>query len=121
MIAVWVVLAGSLGSVARFVLDGIVRSLRASVFPWGTLLINVSGSLLLGFLTGATLAGLIPSSALTVFGVGFCGGYTTFSTASLETIRLVQNGRYWLGLANAIGTMSATTGAAALGFAAAGL
>ena len=121
MTVLWVALAGSAGALARFVLDGAIRALRPSAFPWATVLINVTGSFAIGFLAGSVLAGSAPASAQTLLGTGFCGGYTTFSTASLETVRLAQNGRPWLSLANAGGTMVFTVGAAAVGLLAARL
>jgi CrcB protein len=121
MMALWVALAGSAGALARFILDSVIRSLRPTTFPWATMLINVTGSLLLGFLAGSALAGTVPPAVHTVLGTGFCGGYTTFSTASFETVQLARSGRAWLSLANAAGTMAMTAGAAAVGFFAAGL
>ncbi|ADG97327.1 Camphor resistance CrcB protein [Segniliparus rotundus DSM 44985] len=121
MTALWVALAGSAGALARFALDGAIRSLRPSPLPWATMLINVTGSLLLGFLAGSVIAGTAPLAVYTVVGVGFCGGYTTFSTASFETVQLARGGRAWLGLANTAGTMAMTAGAAAIGLSAGGL
>jgi CrcB protein len=88
----WVGLAGSAGALARFVLDGAIRSRVASRVPVGTVTINLTGSLLLGFLTGLVMFHGAPSAVTLVAGTGFCGGYTTFSTASFETVRLVQQG-----------------------------
>ncbi|QNG20137.1 fluoride efflux transporter CrcB [Rhodococcus triatomae] len=117
MIALWVALAGSLGAVARFVVDGVVRSRWAGAFPWGTVVVNVSGSLLLGIATGLVLFHGAPSEVTLVVGVGFCGGYTTFSTASLESVRLIANRQFTVALAATLGTMLVTTAAAALGLA----
>jgi CrcB protein len=108
-------LAGGVGAGVRFVVDGLVRSRLKTALPWGTIIINISGSLLLGFLAGVVLRGQAPESLLLVLGTGFLGGYTTFSTASLETIRLVQSGRTGLALFNAIGSMAASVLAAAAG------
>lgn len=93
----WVGLAGSAGAVARFVLDGMIRSRRTSEFPWATIIVNVTGSLLLEFIAGLVLFHGAPGSVQTIVGVGFCGGYTTFSTASFETVRLIQRQRYRAG------------------------
>jgi CrcB protein len=82
--------AGGLGAVARFVLDTVVRARVGGAFPWATLLINLTGSLLLGVLTGLVLFRGAPDQLRLVLGTGLCGGYTTFSTASFETVRLVQ-------------------------------
>jgi len=108
-------LAGGLGAAARFVVDGLIRARFRTALPWGTILINVSGSLVLGFLAGLVMRGQAPESLLLIVGTGFLGGYTTFSTASLETIRLVQSGRTGLALVNGLGTMAASVLAAATG------
>src|SRR5699024_8940654 len=87
-------LAGGLGAGARYVIDTLVKRRTASRTPWGTIVINVSGSLVLGLLTGlaATLsAGPVVS---VIVGTGFLGGYTTFSTASFETVQLLRE-RAW--------------------------
>jgi CrcB protein len=115
MIAVWIALAGGGGALARFVFDGAARARWARDFPWPTLLINTTGSLLLGVLTGLVLFQGGPSTLRLIVGTGFCGGYTTFSTASFETVRLVQRGSLLLAVSNAAGTLILTVGAGALG------
>lgn len=90
MIVALLCLAGGAGATARFVLDGALRARFGTTFPWATLLINLTGSVLLGVLTGLTLFHGSPDQVRVVLGTGFCGGYTTFSTASFETVRLVQ-------------------------------
>ena len=111
----WVALAGGAGAGARFAVDGLARSRRASPFPWATVAINVTGSLLLGFVTGLVLFDGAPTLVRTVIGTGLCGGYTTFSTASVETVRLVQQRRYGYAMGNAAGTLLLTVAAGALG------
>lgn len=96
--------AGGLGAVTRFVVDGMVRSRVATAIPWGTVIINVLGSGLLGLLVGLALGGGVPEKLELVVGVGFLGGFTTFSTASVETVRLIQSGRVGKGWVNAVGT-----------------
>lgn len=108
-------LAGGAGAAVRFVIDGLIRARFKTAMPWATVLINVSGSLLLGFLAGVVMRGQAPESLQLILGTGFLGGYTTFSTASLETIRLVQSGRTGLALANGLGSMALSVGAAAVG------
>jgi CrcB protein len=112
-----VAVAGGLGAVARFALDGVVRARMsgASPFPIGTVVINVTGSFVLGVVTGLALAHAVPDELRLVVGTGFCGGYTTFSTASLETVRLVQERRLELALVNGVGTLLTTVGVAAVG------
>ncbi len=113
-------LAGGLGAAARFVVDGLVRARVRSAVPVGTILINVTGSLLLGLLAGAALHGA-PPELQAVAGTGFLGGYTTFSTASVETIRLIQASRPGTAALNALGTLAAALLAAGAGFALAAL
>jgi CrcB protein len=107
--------AGGLGAVCRFVVDGVVRSRSGATFPLGTLVINISGSLVLGLVTGLTVAQLLPDAVRLVVGTGFLGGYTTFSTASFETVRLVQERRLPAALLYGLGTLVATTAVAGLG------
>jgi fluoride exporter len=115
LLTLWVALAGSAGALARFVVDGAVKGRWATVFPVGTLLINISGSLLLGLLTGLALFHGEPGAVRTIAGTGFCGGYTTFSTASFETVRLLQQGHRGRAGANAVGTLLLTVLAGAAG------
>lgn len=115
MTVLLVALAGGAGAAARFVVDGLVRSRARTALPLGTIFINVSGSLLMGILAGLVMAHQAPESLQLILGTGFLGGYTTFSTASLETVRLVQSGRTGLALLNGVGTMAACVGAAAAG------
>ncbi|MGF0311913.1 fluoride efflux transporter CrcB [Rhodococcus sp. IEGM1428] len=109
MIALWVVLAGSAGAVSRFVLDGVIRSRWKTEFPYATVLINVTGSAVLGVVAGLVAFRSAPEQVQAIVGVGFCGGYTTFSTASVETVRLLERRRYGLAAYNAIGTALTTT------------
>lgn len=111
-----VAVAGSCGAVARFTLDGALRARLGSAFPWATIVINVTGSLLLGLLAGL-VAGGGPPALLTVVGVGFCGGYTTFSTASVESVTLLRAGRPVAAAGNAALSLVVCVAAAALGLA----
>ncbi|MCZ9881171.1 fluoride efflux transporter CrcB [Arthrobacter sp. B2a2-09] len=115
MIVLLVALAGGVGAAARFIVDGLFRSWARTALPLGTIFINLSGSLLMGLLAGLVMAHQAPESLQLILGTGFLGGYTTFSTASLETVRLVQSGRTGLALLNGVGTMAACVGAAAAG------
>ena len=115
MTVVFLALAGGVGAAVRFIVDGLIRSRLRTALPWATILINVSGSLVLGFVGGLVVRGHAPDSLQLVLGTGFLGGYTTFSTASVETIRLVQSGRTGLALTNAVGSLVASVGAAAAG------
>jgi CrcB protein len=106
--------AGAAGAVARFVLDRVVRSRYRGPFPLATLLINTSGALALGLLTGGMLYQGLGHVAVAIAGTGFCGGYTTFSTFSVENVRLAQEGRLTV-------SMLYTTSSLVLGLAAAAL
>lgn len=88
MIGLAVALAGGVGAVFRFVVDGLVGRRRRGWFPLGTVVINVSGSFLLGVLTGLTLDHVASTGLTLVLGTGLVGGYTTFSTASVEAVNL---------------------------------
>jgi CrcB protein len=115
MTVLLVALAGGLGAATRFVVDGLIRGRWSRVFPLATVLINVSGSALLGLLSGAMAYHSLSPTVYLVAAVGFCGGYTTFSTAMVETVRLAQQGDYRRAVANALGTLVLAVGAAALG------
>lgn len=108
-------LAGGLGAAARLVLDGIIRSRIGVTFPVGTALINVTGSLLLGLVAGLALGQVISEEWRLILGTGLLGGYTTFSTASFETVRLLQERRYAAALAGSLGMLVTSVLAAALG------
>ena len=89
---------GALGTAARFWLSGLVASRAGEAFPLGTLIVNVSGSFLAGFfvaLTGPDGRLLVSPTWRQFFLIGICGGYTTFSSFSVQTLALVQNGE-WL-------------------------
>ena len=110
-------LAGGLGAVARFVVDAAVTARRPAPFPLATLLINVTGSLLLGLLTGLVLYDGVADGWRVVLGTGFCGGFTTFSTASVSGVRLAGAGRPRLAALYVLGTLALSTAAAAVGLA----
>lgn len=107
--------AGGVGAAARLVVDGLVRSRIRSAFPAGTALVNVTGSLALGFVTGLLVAGVAPTEWHAILGSGFLGGYTTFSTASYETVRLVQSRRRGAALASSLGMLVGCGVAAGVG------
>ena len=103
-----VAIAGALGALARYGLGGFITSRIPSTFPWETFVINVSGSLIIGVLFVIFTEKLMPHPALRAsLMVGFVGAYTTFSTFSLETIRLVQDGSIALAAANIFGSVGA--------------
>ena len=92
---VWIAIGGALGSVARYGLSSLVAQGFGETFPWGTLLVNVSGSLVIGAFAGLTGPDgrlLVAPDARQFVMVGICGGYTTFSSFSLQTLNLVRDG-----------------------------
>jgi CrcB protein len=116
MLYVLIGVAGFFGAVARFWLGALIARRRPVPFPWGTFAINISGSLLLGLLTGlTTIRGTLPPSYKAVLGAGFLGAYTTFSTWNLETVRLLNTRSYRITAANIAGSTVAGLAAAALG------
>lgn len=115
LLVIGVGLAGGVGAVARLVLDGLLRARVRVAFPLGTTVINVTGSFLLGLVTGLALVHGLPPEWRAVLGTGFLGGYTTFSTASYETVRLAQQRRYRAALLNGVGMLAIALAAAGLG------
>lgn len=100
-----IAVGGALGSVFRFWLSEAVAERFGQTFPWGTLLVNISGSLAIGFVAG--LAGpdgrwFVSPSFRTFFMIGICGGYTTFSSFSLQTLGLMREGEWFYAALNAL-------------------
>lgn len=106
--------AGGVGAVARFLADGLVARFNPWRFPLGTVVVNITGSALLGLITGVTVhaAPGLHVDIRTALGTGLCGGYTTFSTASVEAFRLAQSGSPMRSIAYAIGTAAVAIPAA---------
>lgn len=115
MTDLWIVLAGGSGAAARYVIDSASKLVARRDLPFGTFAINVTGSFLLALLVGAVLFHDADSQLRSIGGVGFCGGYTTFSAASLETVRLAQRRERLTAAAYAVGTLVACLGVAVLG------
>ena len=118
----WVALGGALGSMARFGCSSLIANWFGQTFPLGTLAINVVGSMVIGFF--ATLTG--PDGRMLVGGdtrqfvmVGLCGGYTTFSSFSLQTLTLAQDGEFVRAGANVVGSVVLCLAAVWLGYVAA--
>lgn len=117
---VWVALAGGLGAGARFVVDGLLTEHLGRRLPTATLVINVVGSFLLGVVVGWSAGHDGRAILRSVVGVGFLGGFTTFSTASVELVRLVRAERPWAAGFLAVVMAGASVGAALLGLLAGG-
>ena len=117
ILAVAVGLAASLGAVCRYLLDQVVQHQHDQEFPWGTFVINVTGSLLLGLLTGLSVHHGLPAGPTTVVGVGFAGGYTTWSTYVWASLALAGSGSVRLAAVNLLGSLGAGFLAAGAGFA----
>ncbi len=117
-----VALGGALGSVARYALTLAAARAWGEAFPWGTILINITGSFLIAFAGTLTLPdGAAPSSVATrlFIMVGICGGYTTFSSFSLQTLALMRGGAWFAAMANVALSVILCVAAAGLGQAAA--
>ena len=113
MTALLLALAGGLGAATRLVVDGLVRQRVRVDFPWATVIINLTGSFLLGLLVGVDPGGRWHDVA----GTGFLGGYTTFSTASLETAGLLLGRHPVAAMANGLGVLVVCVAGASAGYA----
>jgi CrcB protein len=108
-----IALGAGIGAPARYLADRAVQARHDSVFPWGTFIVNITGSALLGFL--AALPGHGAAAAVT--GTAFCGAFTTYSTFSYETLKLAEDRAYLLAALNAAASIIAALGTAYLGMA----
>lgn len=101
----WIFLGGGLGSIARYAGSGLVARQFGETFPWGTLAVNVVGSFVIGFfatLTDPDGRWLVAPSARQFVMLGVCGGFTTFSSFSLQTLNLARDGEWFRAGANAV-------------------
>jgi len=99
----WIAVGSALGGMARFGCSGLAARLVGETFPWGTLLVNVVGSFIIGLfatLTGPDGRVFVDTLTRQFVMLGICGGYTTFSSFSLQTLSLLQDGEWWLAGAN---------------------
>jgi len=116
----WIAIGGALGSVGRFWFSGIVGRHFGETFPWGTLLVNISGSFAIGLFAALAEPGgrrLIGPTGRQFFMYGVCGGYTTFSSFSLQTLELMRAGDWFKAGANAVGSVALCMVAVWLGYA----
>jgi CrcB protein len=114
----WVALGGAIGSMARLWLSVQVGLVTGLGFPWGTILVNIIGSLVIGFvatLTGPNGRVVVPIDARAFVMVGLCGGFTTFSAFSLQTLELARDGRLLHAGANILLSVALCLTAVALG------
>jgi fluoride exporter len=117
MAFLYVCLGAAVGAPARYLTDRAVQSSHDSLLPWGTLAVNVVGSLVLGVLAGLGAGHQLPSAVQLGVGTGFCGALTTYSTFGYETVRLFEDGARLYALANAALSLTAGLAAAAAGYA----
>jgi CrcB protein len=110
-----VVVGAAIGAPLRYLTDRLVQQRHDSTFPWGTWTVNVAGSFLYGALVAAQASGHAGAHVTAVFGVGFLGALTTYSTFGYETVRLVEDGAYVFALANVGASVAAGLGAAVCG------
>ena len=108
MTYLWIALGGAIGTTGRYWLSGMVARSVGETFPWGTLVINVTGSFIIGFfatLTGPDGRVFVGSTARQFVMIGICGGYTTFSSFSLQTLNLMNDGEWLYAGANITGSV----------------
>ena len=105
IVYLWIAVGSAVGGVARYFCSGVAARLIGEAFPWGTLIVNVIGSFIIGFIAMLTAPdGRLFIGSTTRLGLmaGFCGGYTTFSSFSLQTLNLLNDGQYLYAGANAV-------------------
>jgi CrcB protein len=120
MVALGVAAAGVVGAVARYLVDGVVQDRTAGTFPFGTFIVNVTGSAVLGVLTGLAWYHGMGHVPLAIIGIGFCGAFTTWSTVSWETVRLAEEGVNGQAVVHLLGGVLACLAAAAAALAVVG-
>ncbi len=105
MVYLWIAVGSAVGGAARYFCSGVVARLIGETFPWGTLVVNVVGSFIIGFVAVLTAPDgrlLVGSTTRLAIMVGFCGGYTTFSSFSIQTLNLLNDGQYLYAGANTL-------------------
>ena len=117
----YVFIGGGLGAVCRYGVTTTVGMLLGGMFPWGTLVVNLVGSLLMGLVLGALLPlakslQLLPESLRLLLTVGFLGGFTTFSSFSMETLTLLRGDSFFLAVVNVVGSIVLGLAAAYIGY-----
>jgi fluoride exporter len=112
-----VAVGAAIGAPLRYLTDLFIQARHDTIFPWGTLTVNVAGSLIFGVLMGLATTGRLDPASLALLGPGFCGGLTTYSTFGYETLRLAEDGSRFLAGVNIAISLLAGLGAAFFGFA----
>ena len=105
---IWIAIGSALGGMARYWCSGIAARLIGETFPWGTLIVNVVGSFIIGFfatLTGPDGRVFVGTTARQFVMIGLCGGYTTFSSFSIQTLELVHDGEWLQASANIVASV----------------
>lgn len=114
--SLWIALAGSAGALSRYQLEGLVSRHTRGAFPWGTLVVNLSGCFVLGLLFTVLTERFLPHPDLrAALTIGFLGAYTTFSTFAFESVRLAEDGAPGIALLNVVVSVAAGVAAAWLG------
>lgn len=116
MIWLFVAFAGALGSACRYVIDQLITARFGGRLPWGTLVVNVSGSFGAGIVGGLATTGILPAELTLVIAGGFLGAYTTFSTTTFATLQLWEQGRRLASSVHLAAPLVLATAAAALGW-----
>jgi fluoride exporter len=111
----WVGLAAAVGAVCRYALDLTVQRRHERTFPFGTLVVNVLGSFVLGLFTGLALHHGLGGQTTAIVGIGLCGGFTTFSTWMWETLALSESGAFVAAAGNIVGSLAFGLAAAGAG------
>jgi CrcB protein len=112
-----VALGAAVGAPLRYLVDRTVQARHDSLFPWGTLAVNVAGSFILGMLAGGSASHAVPGSVVALLGTGLCGALTTYSTFGYETVRLLEERARFYAVLNAGTSVVSGLGAAFVGFA----
>ena len=116
MTVLYVALGAAVGAPLRYLADVAVQRRHDSVFPWGTLTVNVVGSFLFGMIAAVDRGGDLRAGVVAGLGVGFCGALTTYSTFGYETLRLIDGGARFYALANVGISVAAGLGAVSIGW-----
>ena len=104
----WIAVGSALGGIARFFVSGVTAQLIGETFPWGTLIVNITGSFIIGFfatLTGPDGRVFVGTTGRQFVMIGICGGYTTFSSFSLQTLNLMNDGEWFYVGGNIVGSV----------------